>query len=95
MAKIKIKPVHGKGFKYDEVDYEIAYGKAVGDEGQIAIAFYQGNQSADYYGQTITKIAPYTYTVAGVDGTFEDVKTAMAAITMPGLIKGKLMMQPD
>jgi hypothetical protein len=95
MSRNKIKKVHGKSFKYEEVDYDIAYGKPVDDEGHIALAFHQGNQSEDYYGQTITKIADYTYSVSGVEGTFEDVKTAMASITMPGLVKGKVKSSPD
>lgn len=95
MFRNKTKKANGKSFKYEEVEYELAYGKPVDDEGGIALHFQQGNETATYYGKTITKLRDYMYRTEGVEGTFEDIKTAMAAITMPGLIKGHVGERPD
>lgn len=95
MFKNKTKKARGTTFKYEETDYELAYGKAVTDEGGIALVFQQGGQTATYYGKKITKLGDYKYQTEDVEGTFEDIKTAMAAITMPGIIKGAVLERPD
>lgn len=79
----KTKKATGKGFKFDEVTYALAGGKAVGDEAQIALLFHQGGTTASYYGQTLTHEGAYCYRVEGVEATFESIADAMSAIHVP------------
>ncbi|MFN3430387.1 MAG: hypothetical protein ACK46X_10575 [Candidatus Sericytochromatia bacterium] len=76
----KTKKATGKSFKFAEVTYDLAGGKAVGDEAQIALLFHQGGESASYYGRTITHEGPYSYRVDGITDPFDSIADAMSAI---------------
>jgi hypothetical protein len=76
----KTKKATGKSFKFAEVTYNLAGGKAVGDEAQIALLFHQGGQSASYYGRTITYEDTYSYRVDGIEEPFDSIADAMSGI---------------
>lgn len=76
----KAKKASGKSFKFDEVVYPLASGKAVGDEAQIALLFHQGGTTASYYGRSITYEGAYRYGVEGFPEPFESIADALAAI---------------
>ncbi len=76
----RTKKVAGKSFKFAEIAYPLAGGKAVGDEGQIALLFHQGGLAASYYGRTITHESAYRYRVDGMVEPFDAIADAMSAI---------------
>lgn len=76
----KTKKATGKSFKFAEISYGLAGGKAIGDEAQIALLFHQGGQSASYYGRTITHEGAYRYRVDGIEEPFDSIADAMSAI---------------
>ncbi len=76
----KAKKAVGKSFKLDEITYALASGKAVGDEGQIALLFHQGGTTASYYGRSITHAGSYQYLVEGIPAPFESIADALQAI---------------
>ena len=76
----KAKKASGKSFKFDEITYALAGGKATGDEAQIALLFHQGGTAASYYGHAITRDGAYCYHVEGIVAPFESIADALRAI---------------